>query len=113
MFTAPEGPVTAASPFINGAGAEQTQQPRARARTTDTLLAAPVAGGHLMGNPHNVAFGDFRNPQVIPVHPRIDELALDSAIPGETSTPRLPGRLPASIWDGEPGAGAPNLIGDR
>lgn len=92
-----------------GAGAEQLQYRRARERYDIANSPPPATNGTFGGRPLTVAYADLPSPQIFEAHPKIHELAADAAT-GTTPLPHLPGRIPPTVWDGEPGAWAPNMV---
>lgn len=53
--------------------------------------------------------GDAGQPQR---HPSRPPLHMQTPAAGVQSAPHLPGRIAPTAWDGEPGAGAPNVQGE-
>jgi hypothetical protein len=95
-------------PFIQGAGAEQGQQARARVAFQLALAGRPVSTRR-HGRGVNMAKGDFESPQHIAERPHIVLHIDETAAVGSTFVPHLPGRIPPAGWDGEPGAAAPTV----
>lgn len=93
-------------PFIQGAGAEQAQQGRARVAFQLALAGRPVSNRR-SGRGVNLLKADIESPQVIPTRAKLTLVADDGT--GSTFVPHLPGRVPPAGWDGEPGAAAPTV----
>lgn len=88
---------------VEGASAEALQQPKARAVIAAALFGAPTRGarGPAVGR---IASADTPTPQPFAQRPRVSFTA-DRWAGGTLA--HLPGRVPPSGWDGEPGAAAP------
>lgn len=95
-------------PFIQGAGAEQAQQSHARVAFQLALAGRPVSTRR-HGRGVNMAKADLESPQHIAERPRQSMPLPAEDGTGSTFTPHLPGRIPPSGWDGEPGAAAPTV----
>lgn len=87
-----------------GGGPEISAQLRARANLRGTLLRGAVLNGP--GHTTPAALGPL---QRLGNHPNADNLAA-AAIGGDNSA-GLPGRMPAPVWNGEPGPNSPTVGG--
>lgn len=93
--------------FVQGAGPEQDQYTAGRHSVVVGLFAGGVANGTLSGHPSRmVRFDTPLPPQAFVAHPTIVR-TLEEAQLGSEAVSRLPGRLPPTAWDGEPGYSAP------
>lgn len=71
------------------------------------LINPGVFNTGINGRPSRVARGELFNPQPERPHAANVALAISQASVGVQQAARFPGRLPPSVWDGEPGAGSP------
>jgi hypothetical protein len=92
--------------YVAGAGPEQVQLHKTRARAAATL-AGGAQGLTFHPRGARIATKDVRSPQTLIEHPRITQADVIESSLVAAEAPRLPGRVPPAGWDGEPGYSAP------
>jgi hypothetical protein len=101
--------VPMAAGIIEGAGPNLAQSARARAFYRSALTSDAKRNGNLRGGGVRYNADSLLSPQPIPTPARIDNLVIDTSLGVDLGSPRLPGRIPPTVWDGEPRQGAPNV----
>lgn len=99
--------------FIQGAGPEAIQTAQLMRNKFAMFVSGAVRNGTLAGAASRRTRADILNPPQIFVRrdPAVTQFLRDSAVGIDTAAPHLPGRLPPTAWDGEPGYGAPASVG--
>lgn len=93
---------------IQGAGPDVAQARRARAGIAQGFISDRVTQ-QSRNQRVNYCAADLRSPQIFAAHPNIN-LEAPTAVPEGDANPTLSARaLPAGVWDGNPGNGAPTF----
>ena len=105
--TCPTGELGGQQPCLEGVvGPEIAQQRHADHNVLSTMLRAIAGRGT-----YTQMRADIPSPQQFVPHPKLSEMLSATPNSGDIAGAHLPGRVPPTVWDGEPGSTAPRLGG--